>query len=123
MIGSPNPGRRSRNVSPIGDVKLSSGRWAIWSARWSSAWSIGDRSWSRATTYTTAEAITTASATATAEESAMRARKLIVRRSRVAQGVADAADRVDQARSAAVLGLAPQVADVDVQGVRRRPEV
>ena len=43
--------------------------------------------------------------------------------SRLAQGVADAADRVDQPRLAARLGLLAQVADVDVERVRAVAEV
>ena len=41
----------------------------------------------------------------------------------LAQRVADAAHGLDQPRLAARLGLAPQVADVDVERVRRVPEV
>src|SRR5207248_10278757 len=43
--------------------------------------------------------------------------------SRLAEGVADAAYRLDQPRLAARLRLAPQVADVDVERVRREAEV
>src|SRR2546423_3079423 len=39
------------------------------------------------------------------------------------QRVADAAHRLDQPRLSAGLGLAPQVADVDVERVRREAEV
>ena len=41
----------------------------------------------------------------------------------LAERVADAAHRVDQARLAVCLGLAAQVADVDLERVRRGPEV
>ena len=41
----------------------------------------------------------------------------------LAQGVADAANRLDQPRLVALLGLAPEVADVDVERVRAEAEV
>src|SRR6476660_1854853 len=41
----------------------------------------------------------------------------------LAQRVTDAANRVDEPRFAAGFGLAPQVADVDVERVRREAEV
>src|SRR6476660_2316991 len=43
--------------------------------------------------------------------------------SRLAQRVTDASHRLDQAWLAARLGLASQIADVDVKRVRREPEV
>ena len=58
----------------------------------------------------------TATATATAAAIVMRGAKAHA----LAQGVADAADGLDQARPAARLGLAAQVADVDVERVRAR---
>src|SRR4051794_30389118 len=66
----------------------------------------------------------TASATAVAVSTTSRWRKLRRRmRSVVPHHVADAAYGADQARLAARLGLAPQVADVHVEGLRARPEV
>src|SRR5579859_176357 len=92
------------------------------------------RSWSLTSTYATAEATTTTTATATAEASVSRARKLMPRNRphppasrsrtlRLPQRVPDTADRLDQPRLAACLGLAAQVADVDVERIRGRPEV
>ena len=43
--------------------------------------------------------------------------------SRLTQGVADAADRVDQSRLVTRLGLAAEIADVDLERIRRRAEV
>jgi hypothetical protein len=49
--------------------------------------------------------------------------KLPIARQRFAQRVADAANRVDEAAVSSGLGLAPEVPDVHVERVRRRPEV
>src|SRR5262249_26422876 len=64
---------------------------------------------------------TTVSATAAAAEIAIRARNVM--RSPFAQRVSDPADRVDEAREAALLGLATEVADVHVERIGGRSEV
>src|SRR5204862_7276098 len=73
--------------------------------------------------YITGETATTTSATAAATTSARRARKLMEKRSFLTQGVADAADGLNQPRSAAGFRLAPQIPDIDVERVRARAEV
>src|SRR6476646_3306864 len=117
---SPNSGRSPRNRVPSGDVKMLIPWTDISAARSRSAASTGARSCSRAMTYTRTDAATIDSATAAADPTAIRARKLT---SGLAERVADAADRVDEPRRVALLRLAAEVADVDVERVRRRTEV
>src|SRR4051812_10734597 len=77
----------------------------------------------RSSPATARDAATAASATATATAPAA---ANVSRRRRgisIPQDVADAAHRVQQPRLAALLGLAPQVAHVDAEGVRARAEV
>src|SRR5262245_2197628 len=93
---------------------------AICAARASSASSTGARSCSRAMRYTAIDAATTESATAAAEPTAILARKLT---SGLAEGVPDAANGVDEPRTAALLRLPAEVPDVDVQRVGGRAEV
>src|SRR5438309_1384894 len=100
---------------------------------WRRLASISPRSSSRVTTYTIAEAITTAAATAPAASRIMRRRKLISpppsrglqqrSSSRGLQHVADPAHGVHESRLAAGLGLAAQVADVDLERVGGGAEV
>src|SRR4051794_24465474 len=87
-----------------------------------SASSMFPRRTLRTATYTDADATAIATATAAAARIVSRARKLTGGRS-LPQRVPDAAHGLDQPRLAAGLGLAPQVADVDLERVRRRPEV
>src|SRR5687767_9206635 len=105
-----------------------------------SASSTSPRSSLRTSTYVRAEAPATATATATATASVSRTRKLTVPAPmpakpaspllaapsslrRLAQRVADSTHRLDQARPAALLRLAAQVADVDVERVGAEAEV
>ena len=62
---------------------------------------------------------TTTTANVVATTSSSRTRRLMA----VRDGVTDAPDRVDEARRAVGLGLAPQVPDVDVERLRRGLEV
>src|SRR5207253_11245082 len=123
--GSPNPGESSTKVSPLGDRNSAGaiGVCAIRSARDLSASSMGPRSSERTMKKRIVDATTTVSATAAAAATAIRARKLIAGSCRLAEGVAHAANRVDQARLPARLGLTAEVPDVDVERVRGRAEV
>ena len=74
------------------------------------------RSWSRTATYTSADTISDDDRPRRPAERQPDVRRLML----LAQHVPDAAHGVDQPRLAALLELAPQVADVDGEGVRRR---
>ena len=87
---------------------------------WRRLVSICPRSSLPVRTYTTTDAITIAAATAPAASSTIRRRKLIAM---MTSSRIPLPDRVHQAGPSACLGLAPQIADVHLQRVRRRPEV
>ena len=81
--------------------------------------SVSSRSVLRALTCAAYAPPTTATATITATTTVRRVRRLTLRSGRVP----DSPHRVDQARLARLFGLAAQVADVDVERLRRRLEV
>src|SRR6476659_664507 len=108
-MGTPPPG-------PPRPLRSSATRWTPWACAqsWSSTW---PRSVARTATKATIEPSSSVAATMTALAQVRRPRS-DRRTSALAQDVSHAAHGVQEARLAALLGLAPQVADVDGEGVR-----